>query len=88
MNRDVAGIGYYAIDPREERSQHRALGHVVTGAGWGVTTVGSDTFRYQGLTTYLSYSGGYTAEWIVEDYGNASGGLVRFADYRTETFRT
>lgn len=42
-------------------------------------------FAVQGDTTGLSYSGGYTAEWIVEDPSTASG-LVSFANYTTVTF--
>jgi uncharacterized repeat protein (TIGR02543 family) len=63
---------------------------MVTGEGWGVSptpTSGPITFTYQGTTTGLSYSGGYTAEWIVEDPGNvSSGGLSPFANYGSVTF--
>ena len=60
---------------------------MVTGEGWGVAPTGASYFTYQGTTTGLSYSGGYTAEWIVEDPGNASGsGLSPFANYGSVTF--
>lgn len=60
---------------------------MVTGEGWGVAQANASTFTYQGTTTTLSYSGGYTAEWIVEDPGNATdGGYFPFANYGTITF--
>jgi hypothetical protein len=61
-------------------------GVMVTGEGWGVLTDGSTTFLAQGSTADLSYSGGYTAEWIVEDYALSGGALVPFADYGTVSF--
>jgi hypothetical protein len=61
-------------------------GVMVTGEGWGVMVDGSGTFPEQGSTADLSYSGGYTAEWIVEDYTLPSGALVSFADYGTVSF--
>jgi hypothetical protein len=66
-------------------------GVMVTGAGWGVVTGVDPTtgdfgpFTYQGYTTDLSFGGGYTAEWIVEDY-ELGGSYVPFADYGTVTF--
>jgi hypothetical protein len=63
---------------------------MVSGEGWGVAPTpasGPITFTYQGTTTGLSYAGGYTAEWIVEDTGNAiTGGLFPFANYGSVTF--
>jgi len=60
---------------------------MVTGEGWGVQETGATYFTYQGTTTDLSYSGGYTAEWITEDPGNASGsGYAPFANYGSVTF--
>src|ERR1019366_4292737 len=44
-------------------------GTMVTGEGWGVAPIGA-SFTYQGPTAGLTYSGGYTAEWIVEDNTN------------------
>jgi hypothetical protein len=42
-------------------------GVMITGGGWGVLVdSGNGTFQLQGRTTFLSYAGGYTAEWIVE----------------------
>jgi hypothetical protein len=59
---------------------------MVTGEGWGVASdSGNGTFQDQGFTTDLSYSGGYTAEWIVEDYTQGTA-LVPFADYGTVSF--
>jgi len=64
-------------------------GIMVTGEGWGVSTGGSGgSFTEQGSTADLSYLGGYTAEWIVEDYqqGGIGGAYVPFANYGTVTF--
>lgn len=59
---------------------------MVTGEGWGVCTDGScGTFSNQGTTTGLTYGGGYTAEWIVED-PSQNGTLAPFADYGSVTF--
>jgi len=63
-------------------------GIMVTGDGWGVYSDGSgSSFAEQGSTAGLSYSGGYTAEWIVEDpEAAATATLEPFADYGTVTF--
>jgi hypothetical protein len=65
-------------------------GLMVTGEGWGVTTGGcAGTFALQGSTASIDYSGGYTAEWIVEDegVGFAQPGVYEpFADYGTVAF--
>jgi hypothetical protein len=62
-------------------------GVMVTGEGWGVTTGGcTGTFVLQGSTASLTYAGGYTAEWIVEDYELSDGSVEPFADYGTVTF--
>lgn len=61
-------------------------GWMVTGNGWGVGADSSNgTFTSQGSTASLTYSGGTTAEWIVEDYsfGNA---LIPFANFGTVSF--
>jgi Peptidase A4 family len=61
-------------------------GVMLTGDGWGVTTGGcGGSFTNQGSTASLSYAGGTTAEWIVEDFSNGNS-LVPFADYGTLTF--
>jgi hypothetical protein len=60
---------------------------MVTGSGWGVSTDGGDgTFLKQGSTAGLSYSGGYTAEWIAEDYALADGTLAPLANFAPVTF--
>ena len=46
----------------------------------------STTFSDEGSTSNVSYSGGYTAEWIAEDYALSSGSLAPFADYGSVTF--
>ena len=63
-------------------------GIMVTGKGWGVYRDGSGgSFPVQGSAAGVTYSGGYTAEWIVEDFTDATtGALVPFADYGTVTF--
>ncbi len=62
---------------------------MVTGEGWGVSPTpasGPIAFTYQGTTTDLSYSGGYTAEWVTEDPTGSSGSYSPFANYGTVTF--
>jgi Peptidase A4 family len=68
-------------------------GVMVTGEGWGVASdagSGSLSFPQQGSTATLSYSGGYTAEWIVEDYARgtsvSSATNVPLADFGTVAF--
>ena len=64
-------------------------GYMITGEGWGVSETGASTFTEQGSTAALSYSGGYTAEWIVEDPGvvnEAPGNVQSFADFGSVTF--
>jgi hypothetical protein len=56
------------------------------GSGWGVRTdAGGGSLTPQGNTTGLSFSGGYTAEWIVEDYAEL-GSPVPLAAYGTVDF--
>jgi hypothetical protein len=64
-----------------------ALSGVMTiGSGWGVRAdAGDGTFTPQGHTTDLSFSGGFTAEWIVEDYAEL-GSPVPLAAYGTVDF--
>jgi hypothetical protein len=55
-------------------------GVLVVGVGWGVLPDGgTGTFSLQGTATGLTYSGGYSAEWIVEDPtdGTSSAGAPR-----------
>jgi hypothetical protein len=64
-------------------------GIMVAGAGWGVSSDASSTqtFSDQGTTTGLTYSGGYTAEWIVEDFAvGSTASIVPLANYGTVTF--
>ena len=46
----------------------------------------TNRYLFQGFTAGLSYSGGYTAEWIVEAYTQADGSLASLADYGAVTF--
>lgn len=58
-----------------------------TGDQWG-TVLDTDPTTFvttEGNALTVSYSGGRSAEWIVEDYGT-SGGLVPFADFGTLAF--
>jgi hypothetical protein len=62
-------------------------GLMITGNGYG-TILDSDPtvwLDYQGSTTTLSYAGGYSAEWIVEDYGSGNS-EVPFANFGTVAF--
>jgi hypothetical protein len=61
-------------------------GVMVTELGWGVMPDGAVSFPLQGTTHGLDYSGGYSAEWVVEDYSDASGDLVPLADFGSITF--
>jgi uncharacterized repeat protein (TIGR02543 family) len=64
-------------------------GYMITGEAWGVSITGASSFTDQGSTTGLSYSGGYTAEWIVEDPGvinEAPGNVQPFASFGAVTF--
>lgn len=65
-------------------------GIMVTEEGWGVASDASSTLTFsdQGSTAGLTYSGGYTAEWIVEDPTvGLTDSLAPFANYGTVTFR-
>ena len=64
--------------------------YMVTGEAWGVGTTASGRFDTQGSAVNISYSGAYTAEWIVEDpeegSANAGGALYPFADFDSVAF--
>jgi hypothetical protein len=60
-------------------------GWMVSGQGWGVGEDAATTFTRQGTVPAVSYTGGYTAEWVVEDVG-PEGSPVPFADYGTVDF--
>jgi hypothetical protein len=65
---------------------------MVTVDAWGVgrTESGTITFTKQGNAEGYSYSGAYTAEWIVEDVeegsANPGGTYAPFANFGTVTF--
>jgi len=62
-------------------------GVMTTGQAYGTILDANPTswLDEEGLTTSVSYGGGYTAEWIVEDY-ELNGTLVPLADFGTATF--
>jgi hypothetical protein len=60
-------------------------GWMVSGEAWGVGRDGASTFTNRGPTTKLTYSGGYSAEWIVE--AHQLGGITSpLANYGTVNF--
>ena len=58
-------------------------GYMVTGDVWEVCPDSGGSCSVQGEASDVSYSGGYTAEWIEEDPGVNP---VPFADYGTVSF--
>jgi len=58
-----------------------------TGKSWGTVldSAPNTWLAREGDASTISYTGGYTAEWIVEDFGR-SGSLVPFADFGTVDF--
>jgi peptidase A4-like protein len=63
-------------------------GLMETGHAWGTVLDSAPTtwLVQEGNASSVSYTGGYTAEWIVEDYGRSDGSLVPFADFGTLAF--
>lgn len=70
-------------------------GVMITGQSWGVgpdpgCTASTVTYTFQGSATGISYSGGYTGEWIVEDPAAgataATAQEVPFADFGSVSF--
>jgi hypothetical protein len=61
--------------------------YMVTGESWGVGATSSGRYTIQGSAARISYSGAYTAEWIVEDpLDTSSNQLESFANFGTVTF--
>jgi hypothetical protein len=63
-------------------------GVMTTGGGYG-TMLDSKWgvwLTEEGTTATLSYAGGYTAEWIVEDFEFSDGSFVPLADFGTVAF--
>jgi hypothetical protein len=61
-------------------------GVMITGQGWGILTDPCDgSLSLEGPTTDLTYSGGYTVEWIVEDY-NKNGWRIPLANFGAVAF--
>ncbi|MFL5941722.1 MAG: G1 family glutamic endopeptidase [Gaiellaceae bacterium] len=58
-------------------------GMMDTGHAWGTVLDSAPTtwVAQEGNASTISYTGGHTAEWIVEDFGRADGSLVPFADF-------
>ncbi|HEU5477891.1 MAG TPA: G1 family glutamic endopeptidase [Gaiellaceae bacterium] len=62
-------------------------GLMTTGASYGTAPDSNLTaLNVEGSTVGLSYAGGNTAEWIVEDFGRSDGSLVPLADFGTISF--
>ena len=62
-------------------------GYLITGESWGVGMTSASTFSQQGNAEGVSYSGGYTAEWIVEDPENSTiQAEFPFANFGSVTF--
>jgi hypothetical protein len=59
-----------------------------TGDHWGTVLDSASTawVTQEGDASAIAYTGGSTAEWIVEDYATGGGILVPFADFGTVTF--
>jgi hypothetical protein len=59
-----------------------------TGDHWGTVLDSAPTtwVTQDGDASTVSYAGGLTAEWIVEDFGTSGGQLVPFAAFGTVTF--
>lgn len=69
----------------DDRTTH-VSGFMHTGDEWGTYLDTDQTAVTRGGDTLgLTYSGGTTAEWIVEDFSSVNG-LVPFADFGTVTF--
>jgi|GEM_PF-659007 len=83
----TSGTGCTQWVTKLENQNTKLCAYMITGEGWGVSSCTSTTFTDQGTTTNLPYTGGYTAEWIEEDPGNATtGSPLPFADYGSVTF--
>jgi Peptidase A4 family len=63
-------------------------GLMTTGTGYGTVLDSSPTvwLHEEGATAGISYAGGFSAEWIVEDFGRSDGSLVPLADFGTIAF--
>jgi hypothetical protein len=59
-----------------------------TGNAWGTVSDANPTtwLQREGDASKVSYNGGSSAEWIIEDYGLANGPQVPFADFGTVAF--
>jgi hypothetical protein len=63
-------------------------GLMTTGTFYGTVLDSNPTVwvEEEGSTTGITYAGGKTAEWIVEDFGRSDGSLVPLADFGTIAF--
>jgi hypothetical protein len=59
-----------------------------TGDAWGTVLDSAPTtwVKKEGDASGVSYNGGSSAEWIIEDFGLANGAQVPFADFGTVAF--
>ena len=61
------------------------LAWMISGEHWAVGHIGG-RFEVEGSTSKVAYRGGYSAEWVVEDYTEINGFPVPFANYGTVSF--
>lgn len=87
MRASVTRVGS-AWETRLENLTTGRLAVMITGQGFGVSTAPGKRPAWQGSTAGLAYSGGYSADWIVEDSGKAgaAGSSVPLANFGTVIF--
>ncbi len=81
--RDASGAWWTRLDD----TTTGVSGWMKIGGNWGVGTDVAGVYYTQGSAALLSYSGGYTAEWVIEDYTETDGQTLEpFADFGTVSF--
>jgi Peptidase A4 family len=82
--RDTDGSWFTRLDDVTTRIS----GVMHTGERWGTVADSNPTvwLDNQGDASAVAYTGGSSAEWIVEDFGLSNGNLVPFADFGTVAF--
>jgi hypothetical protein len=80
---DASGTWWTQVDDTTTGTS----GWLKVGGNWGVGTDASAVYYTQGSAALLAYAGGYTADWIVEDYTEPGGqSLAPLADFGAVTF--